>query len=59
MLRLVLPKGSLEHATFDLFAAVDLAIHRASDVAYRAAIDDPRIGEVHILRPQEIPSYVA
>jgi len=59
MLRLVLPKGSLEQATFELFAAADLAVRRASDVAYRATIDDPRIDEVHILRPQEIPVYVA
>ena len=55
MLRLVLPKGSLELATFELFAAADLAVRRASEVAYRATIDDPRIDEVHILRPQEIP----
>ncbi|MGA2529126.1 MAG: ATP phosphoribosyltransferase [Acidimicrobiales bacterium] len=59
MLRLVLPKGSLEQATFELFAAADLAVRRASDVAYRATIDDPRVAEVHILRPQEIPIYVA
>jgi ATP phosphoribosyltransferase len=59
MLRLVLPKGSLEQATFELFAAADLAVRRASDVAYRASIDDPRVDEVHILRPQEIPIYVA
>ena len=59
MLRLVLPKGSLELATFELFAAADLTVRRASEVAYRATIDDPRISEVHILRPQEIPTYVA
>lgn len=59
MLRLVLPKGSLEQATFELFAAADLAVHRASEVDYRARIDDPRVAEVHILRPQEIPMYVA
>ncbi|MHB8262568.1 MAG: ATP phosphoribosyltransferase [Acidimicrobiales bacterium] len=57
-LRLVLPKGSLEKATFDLFEAADLAVVRSSSVDYRAAIDDPRIGEVRILRPQEIPIYV-
>ena len=59
MLRLVLPKGSLEHATFELFAAADLAVRRTSEVDYRAKIDDPRVDEVHILRPQEIPTYVA
>ncbi len=59
MLRLVLPKGSLERATLDLFASADLAVIRSSDVDYRATIDDPRIAEVRILRPQEIPLYVA
>src|SRR6202140_1155290 len=59
MLRLVLPKGSLEKATLALFAAADLAVARGSDVDYRATIDDPRIDEVRILRPQEIPGYVA
>jgi ATP phosphoribosyltransferase len=59
MLRLALPKGSLEHSTFELFAAADLAVRRASDVEYRAKIDDPRVHDVHILRPQEIPTYVA
>lgn len=59
VLRLVLPKGSLEKATLDLFADADLAVARASDVDYRGTIDDPRVAEVRILRPQEIPRYVA
>ncbi len=59
MLRLVLPKGSLERATLELFEAADLAVLRGSDVDYRATIEDPRISEVRILRPQEIPQYVA
>ena len=59
MLRLVLPKGSLERATLDLFADADLGVTRSSDVDYRAAIDDPRVDDVRILRPQEIPLYVA
>ncbi|MFZ9623153.1 MAG: ATP phosphoribosyltransferase [Ilumatobacteraceae bacterium] len=59
MLRLVLPKGSLEKATFELFDAADLTLKRSSQVDYRASILDPRIGEVRILRPQEIPTYVA
>jgi ATP phosphoribosyltransferase len=59
MLRLVLPKGSLERATLELFAAADLGVVRSSEVDYRATIDDPRIAEVRILRPQEIPLYVA
>jgi ATP phosphoribosyltransferase len=59
MLRVVLPKGSLERATLDLFEAADLAVSRSSDVDYRGSIDDPRVDEVRILRPQEIPLYVA
>ncbi|MHB1534231.1 MAG: ATP phosphoribosyltransferase [Acidimicrobiales bacterium] len=59
MLRLVLPKGSLERATLELFEAADLAVQRSSEVDYRAGIDDPRVAEVRILRPQEIPEYVA
>jgi ATP phosphoribosyltransferase len=59
MLRLVLPKGSLERATLDLFEAADLPVHRSSTVDYQATIDDPRIESVRILRPQEIPTYVA
>ena len=58
MLKFVLPKGSLEKATFDLFEAADLSINRSSAVDYKASIDDPRIDEVRILRPQEIASYV-
>ena len=59
MLKLVLPKGSLERATLELFEAADLAVSRSSGVDYRPSIDDPRIDEVRILRPQEIPRYVA
>ena len=59
VLKLVLPKGSLEKATLDLFEAADLAVSRSSSVDYKATIDDPRVAEVRILRPQEIPSYVA
>jgi len=59
MLRLVLPKGSLEKATFQLLEDADLAVARGSDVDYRGSIDDPRITEVLVLRPQEIPRYVA
>lgn len=59
MLKLVLPKGSLEKATLELFEAADLPVVRSSSVDYKASIADPRIGEVRILRPQEIPTYVA
>jgi len=59
MLRLVLPKGSLEKQTLELFSSADLGVRRSSEVDYRATIDDPRIDDVRILRPQEIPRYVA
>jgi ATP phosphoribosyltransferase len=58
MLRLVLPKGSLEKATLELFESADLHVRRSSDVEYKASIDDPRVADVQILRPQEIPSYI-
>ncbi len=58
MLSLVLPKGSLERSTLELFDAADLTVRRASDRDYHAAIDDPRIERVRFLRPQEIPTYV-
>lgn len=59
MLRLVLPKGSLERATLDLFDAADLPVLRSAAVQYLAQINDPRITDVRILRPQEIPTYLA
>jgi ATP phosphoribosyltransferase len=58
VLSLVLPKGSLEKATMQLFDAADLTVRRASDRDYRASIDDPRIDRVRVLRPQEIPTYL-
>jgi ATP phosphoribosyltransferase len=59
VLRLVLPKGSLESATLKLFEEADLGVSRSSEVDYKASIDDPRVDDVRILRPQEIPTYVA
>jgi ATP phosphoribosyltransferase len=59
VLNVVLPKGSLEKATLELFAAADLTVKRSSSVDYKASIADPRVNEVRILRPQEIPRYVA
>ncbi|MFY9586123.1 MAG: ATP phosphoribosyltransferase [Actinomycetota bacterium] len=58
MLRLVIPKGSLEEQTLALLEAADLPVRRASDRDYHGTVDDPRIDRVSILRPQEIPRYV-
>ena len=59
MLKIVLPKGSLEKPTLELFESADLTVRRSSSVQYSASIRDPRVGEVRILRPQEIPVYVS
>ena len=58
MLQLVLPKGSLEKATLELFESADLPVSRGSSVDYKGTINDPRIDDVRILRPQEIARYV-
>ena len=58
VLKLVLPKGSLERATLALFEAADLPVKRGSERDYHGTIDDPRVERVSLLRPQEIPRYV-
>ena len=58
MLRLVIPKGSLEDQTLRLFEAADLDVRRGSSRDYHGTIDDDRIERVSVLRPQEIPVYV-
>ncbi|MFA6362934.1 ATP phosphoribosyltransferase [Methanoregula sp.] len=57
MITLALPKGSLEAQTLQLFKEADLEVRR-TDRDYNPRIDDPRIGKIKILRPQEIPTYV-
>src|SRR5207342_3345106 len=51
MLRLVLPKGSLEQATMQLFEDADLAVSRSSGVDRRPVIDTraPAHGQVGVL----------
>lgn len=58
MLSMAIPKGSLEEQTLLLFAQADLQIKKSSR-QYNPVVDDPRIDRVKILRPQEIPTYVA
>jgi len=57
MIDLALPKGSLEEQTMRLFKEADLEVRRGKR-EYNPKIEDPRIGKVKILRPQEIPKYV-
>ncbi len=59
MLKLVIPKGSLEEQTLRLFEAADLHVRRSSSRDYHGTVDDERIERVSVLRPQEIPVYVA
>ncbi len=58
MLKLVIPKGSLEEQTLKLFDAADLHVRRGSTRDYHGTVDDERIERVSVLRPQEIPTYV-
>jgi len=57
MITIALPKGSLEAQTLQLFKEADLEVKR-TDRDYNPRIDDPRIGKIKILRPQEIPTFV-
>ncbi|HEY8201455.1 MAG TPA: ATP phosphoribosyltransferase [Actinomycetota bacterium] len=58
MLRLVIPKGSLEQQTLALFDAADIRLVRGSERDYHGTVDDPRVDRFSLLRPQEIPRYV-
>lgn len=55
--RFVIPKGSLEKATFDLLERAWYTIS-GRERTYRPRISDPDI-ELKMLRPQEIPIFVA
>jgi ATP phosphoribosyltransferase len=55
-LKIGIPKGSLEHATVDLFRKAGFAITTASR-SYYPAIDDPEI-ECMLIRAQEMARYV-
>lgn len=55
-IRLGLPKGSLQEATFELMRKAGYTF-RAQERSYVPSSDDPEI-EAMLLRPQEIPRYV-
>ncbi len=57
LIKLSLPKGSLEKATFAFFERAGYKI-RGQERTYRPLINDSEI-EIKILRPQEIPLFVA
>jgi ATP phosphoribosyltransferase len=56
VLKLGIPKGSLEKATLDLMARAGYDV-QVSDRSYEPHIDDPQI-EVVMLRAQEMSRYV-
>lgn len=58
MLKIVIPKGSLEESTLKLFSQADLPIIRRNSRDYNLSINDPRIEEAMMLKAQEIPKYV-
>src|SRR6187431_1522558 len=57
LIKLGLPKGSLQEATIQLFARAGFSIY-ASTRSYFPAIDDPEI-ECMLIRAQEMARYVA
>lgn len=55
-LKIGLPKGSLQEATFALFGKAGFAL-RVSERSYQPVVDDDELEPV-LLRPQEMPGYV-
>ena len=56
ILKIALPKGSLEEATYELFKKAGFAI-RSGSRSYFPSVDDKEL-EVILFRPQEMPRYV-
>jgi len=58
-LSLVLPTGSMEKPSQELFRLAGFEVITNGSRGYCGKINDPRFGEVKLLRPQDIPHYVA
>jgi ATP phosphoribosyltransferase len=56
-LKLGIPKGSLQEATFTLFRKAGFEFRMSSGRSYHPTVDDPEI-EPLLIRPQEIPRYI-
>lgn len=56
-LRIGIPKGSLQEATFALFRKAGFEFRMSSGRSYHPTVDDPEIDPL-LIRPQEIPRYV-
>jgi ATP phosphoribosyltransferase len=58
-IKFVIPKGSLEEQTIKFLRLADLEVIRKSPRDYNPKMKDFRVSRVKVLRPQEIPRYVA
>ena len=56
-LKIGIPKGSLQEATFALFKKAGFEFRTSSGRSYHPNVDDPELDPI-LLRPQEIPRYV-
>ena len=56
-LKIGIPKGSLQEATFSLFRKAGFEFRMSSGRSYHPAVDDPEVDPL-LIRPQEIPRYV-
>lgn len=56
-LKIGIPKGSLQEATFTLFKKAGFEFRTSSGRSYHPSVDDPEL-EPLLIRPQEIPRYV-
>lgn len=57
ILRIGIPKGSLQEATFALFKKAGYEFHMSSGRSYHPSVNDPELSPL-LIRPQEIPRYV-
>lgn len=57
ILKLTIPKGSLQDVVSDFFKRAGMKLSYASSRDYRPSISDPEV-YVKLLRPQEIPNYL-
>ena len=56
-LKIGIPKGSLQEATFALFKKAGYEFRMSSGRSYHPSVDDPEIEPI-LIRPQEIPRYI-
>lgn len=57
VLKLTIPKGSLQDTVVKFFERAGLNLRFSSDRDYRPSTSDPEL-YIKLLRPQEIPNYL-